>query len=233
MGNAYVCNVVIDLEFTPVPRARRGECGLRQEIIKVGAIKLAADGSNVGEFSHIVRPAYTSCISGTVHNMTGIGNEDLGCARSLADVLQALAAWIGPGRARMVTWSECDLKQVRSECRAKGIRVSLPSRWLDIQRLYPRLMGMENHRRKVALGEAADWLGIANEKASAHRALYDAQMTAEVFRLIASGECAEHRERIAQELHRTDAKAACVASIGDLCGGLSGLLARLIVEEAA
>ena len=232
MSNAYAYNVAIDLEFTPVPKGQR-QGGLCYEIIEVGAVKLAPDGEVAGEFSHMVKPALTRGVSGRVHRMTGIGDEDLTCARPLGEVLQALVAWIGPGRARMVTWSDSDLKQIEEECVAKGLDVALPTRWLDIQTLYPRLMGMENRRRRVALGEAADWCGIANEKASAHRALYDAQMTAELFRMMSRGECAEHRRRVAEELERPKGESVCTASIADRCGGLADLLASLKEREAA
>lgn len=231
MSNAYACNVVIDLEFTPVPKKLQRQSGLRLEIIEVGAVKLAADGSVVGEFSHMVKPMFARGVSGRVHNMTGIGDEDLTCARPLDEVLGALSAWIGAGRARMVTWSESDLAQITKECAAKGIEVALPTRWLDIQRLYPRLMGMER-TRKIALGEAADWCGIANDKASAHRALYDAQMTAELFCMMAAGECAEHHKRVEAELAKASEANSCSASIASRCGGLAELMAALAAQEA-
>ncbi|MBR2683283.1 MAG: exonuclease domain-containing protein [Atopobiaceae bacterium] len=229
--SAYACNVVIDLEFTHVPRQLRSD-GIKYEIIEIGAVKLAADGSVAGEFSHMVKPTIARGVSGAVHRITGIGDEDLTCARPLAEVLEALRVWIGPAKARMVTWSECDLKQITCECAAKGIDVELPGRWLDIQRLFPRLMGMERNRR-VALGDAADWCGIANDKANAHRALYDAQITAELFRLMASGECAAHRARVKAELDKGRGASACSASIGERCGGLEELLASLRAQEAA
>ncbi len=227
MDNRYTCNVVIDLEFTPVPRSKWiGD--LRNEIIEVGAVKLSSDGTVCGTFSHMVKPQLAHCVSGKVRRITGINDADLTCARPLAEVLEALATWIGPGRVRMVTWSESDLKQIRAECAAKGIAHRLPSRWLDIQRLYPRLLGI-NKRRKVALGEAADWCGIQNDKASAHRALYDAQMTADVFHTMASGEFLAHRARIDEELR--DEKKPCSMNIGAQCDGLSVLLAELISQE--
>ncbi len=230
MENAYVCNVVIDLEFTPVPKRFWQETGLGYEIIEVGAVKLDASGTLCEEFSRMVKPTFAGGVSGKVHNMTGIGNEDLTCARPLDEVLDALATWIGPGRARMVTWSESDLLQIQAECATKSIEHHLPTRWLDIQRLYPRLMGMED-KRKVALGEAADWCGIANDKTSAHRALYDAQMTAKVFRMMAAGEFAEHRKRMATEFESSAAGITCSASIADRCEGLADLLATLKAQE--
>lgn len=231
MERQYACNVVIDLEFTPVPKGLRRETGLAYEIIEVGAVKLAPDGTSCGEFSHMVKPSFANGVSDRVHRMTGIGDEDLTCARPLAEVLTALIAWIGPQRARMITWSDSDLRQIQRECKAKGIKASLPQRWLDIQRLYPRLMGMKEKRSKVALGEAADWLGIPNERMSAHRALYDAWMTAEVFRMMASGECAAHRSRVLAELEPTKAKTGCSVSIGDRCDGLQDLLLALRSQE--
>ena len=227
MDNKYTCNVVIDLEFTPVPK---NECigDFKQEIIEVGAVKLASDGMVCGMFSHMVKPQLAHCVSGRVRRITGINDADLTCARPLPEVLEALATWIGPGRVRMVTWSDSDLKQISAECSAKGIAHRLPHRWLDIQRLYPRLLGM-GRRRKVALGEAADWCGIQNDKASAHRALYDAQMTADVFRAMASGEFLAHRARIDEELRSE--REPCSASIGAQCDGLASLLAELRSQE--
>jgi inhibitor of KinA sporulation pathway (predicted exonuclease) len=231
MNNAYACNIVIDLEFTPVPKAMRRKGGLQFEIIEVGAVKVAPDGTIAGESSHMVKPCYATGVSGVVHHITGIGDEDLTCARPLGEVLDALSAWIGPGRARMVTWSSCDLRQISKECAAKCIDAALPTRWLDIQRLYPQLMGMENHRRKIALGEAADWLGIANERTSAHRALYDAQVTAEIFRMMAAGECAEHRRRVDEEFESAASGAVCSASIAERCSGLADLIAMFVAQE--
>ena len=229
MEGKYTCNVVIDLEFTPIPKNRRTG-GLKHEIIEVGAVKLASDGTVCGTFSHMVKPQLAHGVSGTVRRITGINNADLSCARPLDEVLEALAAWIGPGNARMVTWSGSDLKQIQLECAAKGIAHRLPGRWLDIQRLYPRLWGM-NKRRRIALGEAADWCGIEHDRASAHRALYDARMTAGIFRTMAFGEFHEHRARVEAELKRK--KEACATSIGARCDGLAALLAELRGQEGS
>ena len=236
MGNmdtngTYACNVVIDLEFTPVPRQYWRQ-GLRHEIIEVGAVKLDPSGVVAGEFSHMVRPTLAPSVAGEVFRLTGIGNRDVACARPIGAVLQALSAWIGPERVRMVTWSKSDLRQIREECAAKGIDVPLPSRWMDIQRLYTHLMGL-SRGRMVALSDAAEWFGITTDHTSAHRALYDAQITAEVFRMMATGECAQHRARVQEELRHALREPPCKASIAERCGGLADLLASLKAQEAA
>lgn len=229
MENTYSCNVVIDLEFTHIPRNRRID-SLATEIIEIGAVKVTPDGSIVGEFSHMVKPTLATGVSGAVHWMTGIGNEDLTCAQPLDEALEALRQWIGEGRARFVTWSDTDRKQIERECTTKGIAVKLPSRWMDIQRLYPRLMGSQ--KKFVKLGEAADWCGIENDRSSAHRALYDAKVTTEIFLMMASGECSAHSARVEAELNKSNVKQSCSSSIAAQCGGLADLLASLKAKEA-
>ena len=224
----YACSIAIDLEFTPVPWGLMHKTGLGYEIIEVGAVKVAPDGTFCGEFNRMVRPTFARHVAGWIHRMTGIGNEDLARAKHLDEVLDDFADWIGPGRVRMITWSNADFKQITDECQVKGIEHRLPSRWVDIQHLYPRLMGLPRHCT-VALVDAAEWLGIDSDESSAHRALYDAQMTAEIFRMMAAGECKEHRSRLRTELGHEDAP--CSASIGSQCDGLAELLAQLKDQE--
>ena len=219
MSSPYACNVIIDLEFTAIPRKRKVD-GLANEILEIGAVRVLPDVSLGYKIIRMVTPT---------RRLTGIGSEDVLFAKPLAEVLDDFVAWIGQGKVRMVTWSPVDERQLKSECLAKHIAWRLPDRWLDIQRMYPRLMGTE--KRLFALGEAADWCGISNDRCSAHRALYDAQMTAELFRTMSSGECAAQR-RVLDEEVKSDA-GSFSASIADQCGGLASLLASLRELESA
>jgi inhibitor of KinA sporulation pathway (predicted exonuclease) len=77
MGNmgtsgTYACNVVIDLEFTPVPKQYWRQ-SLRHEIIEVGAVKLDPSGAIAGEFSHMVRPTLAPSVAGEVLGDVGVG----------------------------------------------------------------------------------------------------------------------------------------------------------------
>lgn len=226
----YAKNIVLDLEFTSIPEDKRA-MGLADEIIEIGAVKCLPTGEVVDEFDRLVKPQLTPRISRVVRRITGISNEDLVFAKPLTQVLDEFREWIGSERCRIVTWSPCDRKQITLECEYKGIEPNLPTRWLDIQRLYPRLMG--TRKRLVALGEAADWCGIANEKSKAHRALYDAQMTAEIFAMMAQGACAEHRERLERELGAKSEHAHCSSTIESRCAGLKDLLSTLRELEGA
>ncbi len=231
MSASYDQNIVIDLEFTSVPPRLR-TLGLAHEIVEFGAVKLDAAGHEVGRFSRMVKPYETDRVSKTVRQLTGIRAEELVQARRLEVVLAEFVEWIGDGRTRIVTWSDSDLWQIRAECRAKGIDVAaLPRRWMDIQRLYPRLLGIRG--RQVNLVEAADWCGIASDDMHAHRALDDALITAEVFRMMAAGDCGAQRAVLDAGIRR-GATAECGASVASRCGNqLEALLATLRQSEAA
>ncbi len=231
MSASYEQNVVIDLEFTSVP-ARLRTLGLAHEIIELGAVKLDARGQEIGRFSRLVKPYETNRVSRTVGGLTGIGAADLVQAKRLEVVLAEFVKWIGGERTRIVTWSNSDLLRIRTECCAKGIDMDcLPGRWMDIQRLYPRLIGIRG--RQVNLVEAADWCGISSDSLHTHRALDDALITAEVFRMMAAGDCGAQREVLDAGIRRGPA-ADCASSVASRCGNqLEALLASLRLSEAA
>ena len=52
----------------------------------------------------------------------------------------------------------------------------------------------------VKVEEAANWCGIPFEANRAHRALYDAQMTAELFRMMLAGDLAAQRETMSSQV---------------------------------
>ena len=225
MGKStYTCNIILDLEFTPLPRNRRGE-GLFNEIIEVGAVKTDAKGRVLDTFERMVKPTVGRRVSGLVHRLTGIGNEDLTSAPTLEQVLAEFYEWIGDGRARVVCWSGTDRAQLESECAHKGIEVSLPSRWLDIQRIYPRLNGMP--KGLVALGKACVSCGISYEGRDAHRALYDARKTAELFQMMAAGEIQAHRRVYEETLRQSSNDAPLSASIASRFPALAQLSLQL------
>lgn len=229
-SSAYASNVVLDLEFTPAGPAGHA-CGLTDEIIEVGAVKVSPEGRIVGEFGQLVKPTLAKGVGGFVHHLTGIGNEDLVQARPLEEVLPTFAAWVGPG-ARMVTWSPTDRLQFTHECAAKRLDANvLPHRWLDIQRLYPRLIGIRP--RAVKLEEATSWCGIPFEANRAHRALYDAQMTAELFRMMLAGDLAAQHEAISSQVKSASDEKPLSSTLGGACGGLADLLASLRAQEVA
>ena len=96
------------------------------------------------------------------------------------------------------------------------------------QPLYSRLMGLP--QRRIALEQAAWTCGISVSKRKSHRALYDTQITAKVFDLMARGSLKLIRERL-QDTIRAHNKPLS-SSIAERCGGLLDLYAALHLQEA-
>lgn len=225
----YARNIVIDLEFTPVAADHRIH-GLKNEIIEIGAVKLGPNGEFCGEFSHLVAPQYADCVNWFVKDLTSLTNYDVYNAEELSDVVFQLKEWIGPIPARMITWSRTDKYQLTKECQAKRIPTEgLPKTWIDIQPLYPPLMGLD--RDVVSLADAAEWYDCHDPNGREHHALSDARITAELLARLMNGtlaECpsaAEVRKRLGMEAAATDKKAVAAKK-------LRLLSAKLKAQEA-
>ena len=233
---AYDQQIVIDLEFTNTPRDIRKQ-GLRDEIIEIGAVRLNAAGETVDTFRCFVNPRLSGSVSRKVSNLTGIRTSDVEDAELLSDALDRFAAWIGEGRTRIVAWSENDRRQIRTECAFKDIQVPAQlSKWLDLQVVYPRLLGVGRQGRRMALRTAADWYGVEVNCEEAHRALYDAMVTAELMRQVMTGEYLHQKQVLDAVMPQRQQEAksepsVLSASLGAICSGLEELRRSLELQQ--
>ena len=228
----YTQNIVIDLEFTPTPEpsTRTGE-PLENEVIEIGAVRVAPDGTSSDEFHTFVRPSIASGIAPHVRRLTGIRWADLADALTFAEALSDLSSWIGEGSTRMVAWSTSDEKQLEAECRAKA--VALPSnmtRWLDLQAVFPRVMDIGLKGKPMSLHKAVEWCGLALDRKSEHTALLDAQHTAEMLSMLLTGEYLAHRQAL-----KTPVASAPAAedALGQMATALGPLYAKLMAGQSA
>ena len=225
-------NIVVDLEFAPTPR-EVGRHGLRNEVIEIGAVKVDAAGAAVDTFCRRVRPEHVEHIAPWVVSLTGIHDADVRDAEPFAAVVGQFAAWAGTAanRVRLVTWSGTDRSQIEKECAFKDVEQPLQMRrWLDLQRIYPRLMGVGDRRRLMSLKTAADWTGAALNADSAHQALYDAQVTAELLRQLVTGEYRQQRKALAENMGAPAHDEELTASLGSRCSGLGELYRELLAQ---
>lgn len=230
---AYDQQIVIDLEFNTVGR-EAFERGLSHEVIEIGAVRLDATGNMVDTFSCFVKPEHTDIITNKVTSITGIRTCDVNDAPCFSEALTALAEWIGEGRTRIVAWSKSDQAQIKSECAFKGIEVPKQMRcWLDLQVVYPRVMGVGNFKRRMSLRDAADWYGTGLDSGRAHRALYDAQVTARMMSDLMTGEYLKQKKALEEAIPpRKKGQARTLgSSIGAACSGLADLKAALLANE--
>ena len=198
MPAPYEQNVVLDLEFTQAGPAAR-DAGLRCEVIQFGAVRVDGNGEAGDTFECFVRPQTIGSITRKVQRLTGIRWSDVAPAEPFEQGLAAFQAWVGDASTRFVTWSPSDLQQLMQESAYKKIAMPFAhERWFDLQKVYPRLMGVRKKRGQVRLVDAAEWYcGGEVKREQLHGAPYDAAVTAELFRLLKTGEYLAQKSMLA------------------------------------
>lgn len=228
----YEQQIVIDLEFTPTPKCVKST-GLRNEVIEIGAVKLDAAGQSIDNFSTLVKPELSESIAPHIQDLTGIRDSDVKEAPFFAAALRALAEWVGSASTRLVAWSKSDQEQIVKECELKGVELPAQlSRWLDLQVVFPKLMGIGSGEQ-MALRLAADWCGSNVSEENSHRALYDATVTAELMRQVMTGEYLIQKAAFVSIYEEATGKAPCTATLGSTCDGLAALLAEMTGQTQA
>lgn len=212
----YERHVVIDLEFTPIPKSYTAQREIvRHEIIQIGAVMLDSNYRKISTFSTYVKPEFAHSVKPSVTRLTGITDFDLEHAPSLAEAMDKLIGWIGlDKRTRIYSWSNTDLYQLEDECYLKGI--DFPEcmyRWMDFQKVYGRLIGC---RHQMSLKNAVVSANGQFTGTQAHTALYDAMATAELLIMTTSKEEFTKRTKGIRELLAPPKK--CSTTIGELYG---------------
>lgn len=196
----YTRHIVIDLEFTPIPRSFRAERKIvLNEIIQIGAVMLDENYERIGTFASFVKPQYSEHIPARITDLTGITDENATEAPTLAEAVELLADWIGyDEKTRVYSWSDTDLYQLDDECYLKGINFPVNMyRWMDFQRVYGRLIGCRQQLSlKNALGSAENQFDSENM----HSALYDALQTAELLKMTVSKEAFRERTHVVRSV---------------------------------
>ena len=212
----YEKHVIIDLEFTPIPKKLNEQRKVvKFETIQIGAVLLDRNYRKISTFSTYVKPGLAYHIKSSVSKLTGITDMDLVNAPSFTDAMEKLVAWIGEGdKIRIYSWSKTDLHQIKGECQIKGITFpACMSRWMDFQAVYGRLI---SSRQKLSLKNAVVSANGQFVGTQAHTALYDAMATAELLILTRSKEDFSQRTRSVRELLAPPKKFGC--TIGELYG---------------
>lgn len=212
----YERHVVIDLEFTPIPKSYTAQREVvRHEIIQIGAVMLDSNYRKISTFSTYIRPVFADKIKPSVTRLTGITDLDLVNAPALGEAMDKLVAWIDSDkRTRIYSWSNTDLYQLEDECYLKGI--DFPKcmyRWMDFQKVYGRLIG---YRHQLSLKNAVVSANGQFVGTQAHTALYDAMATAELLIMTTSKEEFTKRTKGIRELLAPQKK--CSTTIGELYG---------------
>ncbi len=174
--------IVLDLEFNPIRDPGLREFA-RHEIIEIGAVKLNDSLETVSTFQHYIKPQH-NVIEPQITALTKISDKTVESCGSFGEVLDEFIEWIGKEPFTLYAWSDTDRNVLQNE-----IELKYPEKleydiffvhWLDLQRIYQRIMGFSN---PMGLTNALGTLKIyfAGKE---HGALADALNTAEVMRYI-------------------------------------------------
>ncbi|MGN7457514.1 exonuclease domain-containing protein [Paenibacillus pasadenensis] len=171
--------IILDIEFN----GRKFASDKPMEVIEIGAVRLDSSLRQVDEFSSLIRPVYFAKLNSFIREKTGIPQEDIDAAKGFVPVIRAFLHWLDRSEAcTFVTWGGEDLKRIVLDTRMHKLDDAywLQADYYDLLKIYLRTRGLTND---VSVEKALEELGIPAE-GSAHRALDDARMTAEIFRRV-------------------------------------------------
>lgn len=171
--------IILDIEFN----GRKFASDLPMEVIEIGAVRLDASLRQIDEFSALIKPVYFSKLNAFIKKKTGIPQEDIDEAAGFRKVIADFLEWLSRSEELLlVTWGGEDLKRIVFDTRMHKLDDAywMAVGYFDLLKGFTRFKKVTND---VSVEAALIDLNIVAE-GSAHRALDDARMTAEVFRAI-------------------------------------------------
>ncbi|KAA9004750.1 exonuclease domain-containing protein [Paenibacillus spiritus] len=172
--------IVLDIEFN----GRKFASEHPMEVIEIGAVRLNDSLEIVDEFSSLIKPIYFSTLNSFIRKKTGIPQEDIDVAPRFPKVMAAFRQWLDacPGDTLFLTWGGEDMKRIIQDVRMHKLDEAywMEALYFDLLKGLVRARGLKND---VSVESAMELLGLSPE-GSAHRALDDARMTADIFRAL-------------------------------------------------
>src|SRR5690606_3198873 len=135
------------------------------------------------EFTALIKPVYFSKLNSFIQKKTGIPQEAIDAADGFRSVCTDFIQWLDRSEAYLlITWGGEDMKRIVLDTRMHKMDDGywLAADYYDLLKGFLRYKGLTND---VSVEAALLELGITPE-GSAHRALDDARMTADIFRSV-------------------------------------------------
>ncbi len=170
--------IILDMEWDSVyhPLYKR----FVNQILQIGAVKLDSKFNIVDTFEVTIKSAVSKRLSKRFTELTGITKEMMLNGIPLSDAVSRYNAWIGEDTVTM-TWSNSDLFTILENQKylLKGVTFKI-DKYLDLQRYIQGEMALLGHECKsqIALGSAAEILGITTEGYELHTAKDDSLLCA-------------------------------------------------------
>lgn len=181
-------HIVIDLEMNSLAKEYKEEKLIcNREIIQIGAVLLDKQYQEIGAFSTLVKPQYNERIEKKYEKLTGIETEMVQNAPIFQNAIEQFFFWVHSVKdeIQLYQWSESDCEQLTKELELKKIQLSAMDQYLlertqDFQKEFGDTLGVS---RALSLKDAVMYAGV-DFGGRMHDALYDAQNTANLLKII-------------------------------------------------
>ena len=173
--------IVFDLEWNQAPAGRcRPNPRIPFEILEIGAIKLNAHRKTIDEFHETIKPLVYREMNKQTQKIVHLDMKELQKSKTFSPAARHFLEWCGEDYI-FVTWGPSDIFELQRNLEYYKIRYDFPKPLLyyDLQKLYS--LSLEDGKKRPALQEAVESLGIPETKAF-HGAYEDAWYTAEVMK---------------------------------------------------
>ncbi len=149
------------------------------EIIEVGAIKLNENIEVIDSFNSFVKPIASKKIRKSIRELTQITMDNLVDAEKFKDVMRKFESWAGEDFI-LLSWGDSDVRTLISNYKYfdKTRNIEFIKKYCDLQ-LYVQKQIKSKRGQQLGLSNAAECLGIDQDKYEHHRALQDSMLSAE------------------------------------------------------
>ena len=175
--------VVVDFEWNQSPYGKNtSNKHLPFEIIEIGAVKLNEKGEEIDRFDEVIKPKVYKKMHHVTKCLTGITEKDLSQGRAFPKILMDFMLWCGDD-FMFCTWGNLDLLELQRNMKFYHLEDLLvgPIKYYNVQKLFRIFYDEENGA--ASLEYAVDFLKI-KRGGNFHRAINDAEYTAEIFALM-------------------------------------------------
>ncbi len=171
--------IILDLEWNGARCEKIN--GYFNEIIEIGAVRLSPDRRIEARFDAYIRPVVSRKLTRLVTSLTGITDDQVKHGMSFEQAMEKLQAFIGRD-AVVITWSNTDLGVLMENCRYYYGTEKIPflHAYVDLQRYTQQRLELGT-AQQIALGKAAELVGLHPEDMALHHAIDDSVLAAGVF----------------------------------------------------
>ncbi|TYQ13196.1 UNVERIFIED_CONTAM: inhibitor of KinA sporulation pathway (predicted exonuclease) [Acetivibrio alkalicellulosi] len=166
--------IIFDLELNSKPFKNK----LPNEIIEIGAIKLDVSLNEIGKFQSFIKPKYFKKLFSLVKRKTQISQEDINKAEFFKYVIKDFIDWIGTDSI-LISWGHDDIYNLCLNCKYNRVTTGWLKKNIDLQKQFSTIFQLPPGQR-YSLENALKLTEIEIDD-SFHRALADAQYTAQIF----------------------------------------------------